>query len=475
MKKLFVFAIAAIFVLFAVSSCQKEDKIANVVKAEGISISPASLTLQHHAFAELTAVLVPDNATSKAVTWATKDKNIATVTSQGLVEGKNVGTTTITATTSDGKFTAECPVTVTAVPVESVSLNKDSVELVEDEAITLVATVSPGTASNQAVTWTTDKPDIAIVDATGKVTAKSKGQANITATTVDGGKTATCVVNVKVRVPDHVEVVEIWKKDVAGYRAILGDETDKTEAFLTYSAKDKVVTWEANTTGKPRTATIEFTNGSKLTVTQVEVKDFAGSWTITTKLFASNKNLGFTANSNAQVIPLTIGTTTQGTTANDGSKDITNNLTVAGLVKTYVAEAYAEVDYDAKSYRFGIFFNGNKAQAVNTGKAGYDYLVMLPELGSGWTSYNFCPFPFNGGTNYGWLWFTVDDLSNMHYGKADWRKMDGKDVLGMSFCACKSATPTAADFASVNSTSYDVIHQCNVNTADNPGFLLVRN
>ena len=100
---------------------------------------------------------------------------------------------------------------------------------------------------------------------------------------------------------------------------------------------------------------------------------------------------------------------------------------------------------------------------------------MLPELGNGWTSYNFCPFPFNGGTNYGWLWFTVDDLSNMHYGKADWRKMDGKDVLGMSFCACKSATPTAADFASVNTTSYDVIHQCNVNTADNPGFLLVRN
>ena len=67
------------------------------------------------------------------------------------------------------------------------------------------------------------------------------------------------------------------------------------------------------------------------------------------------------------------------------------------------------------------------------------------------------------------------DFTTSHYGRQNWYKCDGKDVLGLSFCACKSATPTVADFQAANATTYDVIYQCNVNTADNPGFELKRN
>lgn len=472
MKKILVLAIAAAATLFAVSSCTKEEKI-NVIDAEGLTINPSKLTLKQYDFAELKAVITPENATSKAVKWETKDKSIAIVSNQGLVEAMKPGTVTITATTNDGNYTAECVVTVNAIAVTGITLDKESVEVVEDESITLTATVAPEKATDKTVTWKSSNETVAIVDASGKVTGKSMGTANITATTKDGGKTATCKVTVKVREPKEVEQVEIWKTDVAGYRAILGDATDKTAGFLKYNAKDKVVTWDANTTGKPRTATIEFTNGSKLTVTQIEPKDFAGAWTFTGKTFAPNTKLGVAAG-NTTKKDVTIAVK-DGQTAKDGSKDIKNNLTIAGLINTYVAEAAADIDYDAKKLRIGIFFDGEKAQAVNTGKDGFGYIALLPELGNGWGSYNFCPIPFNNETNKGWLWLVTDDFGSMHYGKSDWIKCDGKDILGLAFCACKSATPKAADFASVNvAGGYDVIWQCNTGGANDPGFALAR-
>lgn len=470
MKKILSSIFSALIILCAFSSCEKE---VTIVDAEGITITPAKASVSHHGVMTLTATVSPDNATSKAIKWATKDKSIATVSKYGVVEGIKPGTTTITATTNDGYFSATCEVTVTPIAITGVTLDKTTAEVVEDDSFTLKATIAPANASVQDISWSSSDETVAVVDDNGKVTGKTMGTATITVTTKDGGKTASCVVTVKVRIPDSVEQVEIWKTDVAGYRAILGDDTDKTSGFLKYSAKDKVVTWEANTTGKPRTGEIEFANGSKLTVTQIEAKDFVGDWTFTGKTFAPNNKLGIAAG-NTTKTKVKIEAK-EGQTAKDGGKDITNNLTISGLINTYVAEAVADIDYDAKSFRIGIFFDGENAQAVETGKAGFGYITLLPELGSGWGSYNFCPVPFNNETNKGWLWLVTDDFSNMHYGKSDWIKCDGKDILGLAFCACKSAKPTASDYASVNvAGGYDVIYQCNTGGANDPGFNLAR-
>lgn len=60
----------------------------------------------------------------------------------------------------------------------------------------LTATISPANATNKDVIWSSNKTDIATVDATGKVTAVSAGTATITVTTTDGSKTASCTVTV---------------------------------------------------------------------------------------------------------------------------------------------------------------------------------------------------------------------------------------------------------------------------------------
>ncbi len=104
--------------------------------------------------------------------------------------------------------------TPTVVRVESVSLNKSLVELNIGGTTTLTATVSPANATNKSVTWTSSNTAIAIVDATGKVTAKQAGFTTITVKTADGGKTATCNIGVVPRSPSILPLEDqddIWK------------------------------------------------------------------------------------------------------------------------------------------------------------------------------------------------------------------------------------------------------------------------
>ena len=85
--------------------------------------------------------------------------------------------------------------TVSIVSVTGVSLDKTSGELYMKTTAALTAAVVPANATNKAVTWSTSDPAIATV-AGGVVTPVAAGQATITVTTADGGKTAACVLTV---------------------------------------------------------------------------------------------------------------------------------------------------------------------------------------------------------------------------------------------------------------------------------------
>ena len=88
--------------------------------------------------------------------------------------------------------------TPTTILVDSITLNKTSLTLTQGKEETLTVTISPTTATNKEVTWSTNADSIATVDTTGKVTAVAKGTAIITATAKDGsGKSASCTVTVE--------------------------------------------------------------------------------------------------------------------------------------------------------------------------------------------------------------------------------------------------------------------------------------
>lgn len=85
-----------------------------VVPVESISVSPSSLTIPVGANRQLTANVLPANATNKLVIWTSKDESVATVSATGQVTSHKIGTARITATTTDGtNLSASCWVTVT--------------------------------------------------------------------------------------------------------------------------------------------------------------------------------------------------------------------------------------------------------------------------------------------------------------------------------------------------------------------------
>lgn len=93
--------------------------------------------------------------------------------------------------------------------VTAVTLVEETTELTEGEEIQLTVKVTPETAENKAVVWTSNNEKVATVDQTGKVTAIKAGTARITVTTDDGGHMAVSEVTVKAGVPDDGETNEI--------------------------------------------------------------------------------------------------------------------------------------------------------------------------------------------------------------------------------------------------------------------------
>ena len=165
------------------------------IPAGSVSLNKPSLTLEAGNKETLTATVLPENATNKNVTWTSSNENVATVSATGEVTAVAVGNATITTKTVDGNKKADCDVTVTGITVERISM-KSLMLLEMGGKETLSYSIVPENASNKAVTWKSSNESVATVNATGEVTAKAIGNAEITITTQDGGKTATCNVQV---------------------------------------------------------------------------------------------------------------------------------------------------------------------------------------------------------------------------------------------------------------------------------------
>ena len=89
------------------------------ILVESVSLNKSTTALTVGQKETLTAIVTPENATNKAVSFTSSDTSIASVNSTGEITAVKAGTATITVTTADGGKTAECAVNVTALPEES--------------------------------------------------------------------------------------------------------------------------------------------------------------------------------------------------------------------------------------------------------------------------------------------------------------------------------------------------------------------
>ena len=231
---------------------------------------------------------------------------------------------------------------------------------------TLTATVAPADATNQKVTWKSDKPEIATVDANGKVTGVKAGEATITVTTEDGGKTATCKVTVS---ETSVAVTGVTLNKTALTLNIGASETlsatvapaDATNKKVTWKSSDAAVA-TVDTNGKvtavkagEATITVTTEDGGKTATCKVTVKPnlvseitlaalaiYVGESKAVTATVkpddATNKELTWkssdesiaTVDATGKVTGVKIGTTTITATARDGS-GVSGSCTVTVL------------------------------------------------------------------------------------------------------------------------------------------------
>lgn len=211
-----------------------------VYPVEKVELNKTKLTLEEGENETLLAIVSPDNATNKKVSWQSTSESVATVDSNGKVSAIKAGSTTIIATTEDGGKKAVCEVTVNpkVYPVERVSLDKSELTLSEGEEETLVASVYPDNATNKKVTWQSSNESVATV-LEGTVTAKMAGEATIVVKTDDGGFTARCKVIVNPKVY-QVESVKLSKSELT-----LTEDEEQVLIATVYpdNATNKNVTW----------------------------------------------------------------------------------------------------------------------------------------------------------------------------------------------------------------------------------------
>jgi uncharacterized YkwD family protein len=131
-------------------------------------------------------------------------------------------------------------------PVTGVSLSPSVLNLHVGEARALTANISPKTASDKGVTWSSSKPAVAAVNSTGLVTAKGNGIATITVRTEDGGFTATA----QVTVTTLVTGVTLNKAELSLQP---GQTFQLLAAIHPASASEKGVTWSSS---KPEVAAV---------------------------------------------------------------------------------------------------------------------------------------------------------------------------------------------------------------------------
>lgn len=241
-------------------------------------------------------------------------------------------------------------------------------------------------------------------------TLSESGQYTVSVVAVDSWDAESAPVTATFNCGDVTpsEKVELWEDDKSGSRELSGPVADNGKTagvggWLSY--KDCVAYWTENTTRAPRNATLELSNGSKITVNQVEAKDLAGNYTF------YNYSFKATGVSNTKIVnnDKRQHETTVEFKAVENPEILNghvHNLDLVGMYLDFAVPASLEivdgtpVIYTYMSLDYQKVSNGSEVACITelTNTTGY---------GKGY----FAPLKFGvDGCNHAWIGWGVDDI-----------------------------------------------------------------
>lgn len=182
--------------------------------------------------------IVPENALNRNYTLKSLDERVAALDDDGFVVLKSYGKARIQATTEDGGYTDVCEFDVYEHTV-GIRLETEQARVRKGGRLTLAAVAQPEGKTDGRLVWSSSDGSVASVDEEGVVSGKSKGEAVITVTAVDGGYTAEC----RVRVYQPVTELRMDNRSVT---VDTGDDIQLTATILPYDADNKSIVWSSD-------------------------------------------------------------------------------------------------------------------------------------------------------------------------------------------------------------------------------------
>ena len=335
--------------------------VGNKVSVSGINLDTTEISLQKGAEHLVIATILPSNASDTQINWFSSNLNVASVDEHGLIKAVGAGQAYITARTNDGNYTAKCKVTVVQ-PVIGVQFSATDVKVARGKTQTLVASVIPVNATNRELIWFSSDSTVATVDQNGLVKGLESGVTEITATSVDGGYSATCRVTVYVAVTGvaiSTSSVTVPKGETRTVTAVIKPANAANTDLIWSSSNESVATVSGSgvVTGKAKgtaTITVETEDGGFRDTCVVEVVQLVTSVSLESTSIsldagkkktltatvspttASNKNVTWkssdkkvaTVSSKGVVTAVAVGTAVITVTSKDGNASTTCRVTV---------------------------------------------------------------------------------------------------------------------------------------------------
>lgn len=252
LKRLLVFTLG----LAVLASCSSDnDAIEETtdIKVSTIVINGSNIT--NGEAKELTAAVLPNNATDRSVTWSVSDENIAIISSTGVLTPLDNGSVKVTATANDGSgVTAEKTINISGVAgpvvlIESITVTGGA-EITDGSPLQLSAEILPSDATNKVLVWSVSDETVAQVTNQGLLNPKKNGTITVTASSIDGsnikGELVIEISGISIKIL-KAENVLLFQRNNGGWPKYHNDfsgyDREQTTSDLNEAAKkDKVDT-----------------------------------------------------------------------------------------------------------------------------------------------------------------------------------------------------------------------------------------
>ena len=328
----------------------------NVVKLESIKLSQKSINLKIGGTFLIEVTTNPKDAKVDKFIYESADNDIASVNSKGYVLGITAGTTTITVKTEDGSISETMSV--------NVSEDKQTVTVIEPTGIEIIGytnglsvgnttkaivNITPSSATNTEVRWSSSNENIAKVDSNGTVTGISAGTCTIMAST-SNNITATK----EITVSSNIKSVE--KVSIVGSTSITMKVGGTKYLYYTISPSDATNKKVAYKSSNPSVVYVD-SNGI-----------MAGVGVGTAIVTITTQDGGKTAVANVTVTASTASGTSSSSSTSSTSNDISSY--------NYNTSNYSNYNYQTDSSNYSTTYYESDNDVTTSSCNAYDILKI---------------------------------------------------------------------------------------------------